>query len=809
MMLFGFTACQKADIDGIAAGGESIVTFSATLPAEMAGTRAAGDGTQVNRCIMEIYLNGVLYGQPSVAVISNKQATFSARLISGKTYDLVFWADAAKGTTAEDFEDNHYVTSSLTNVTVKDADAYNGNDDTRDAFFATQQLYVEQSSSVNVKMYRPFGQLNVKTLDIQEVKDANIASLIPSHVSIAFKAVPTGINLLTGELLETTDAIVYAEKSAVIDENGTLSMDYVFAPKGTEQYLADFTMSFFNAEGGEAAADYEFTNIPLQRNYRTNVSGNLLTKKTDITVDVVPDFEDEDIDYPITDVVTVAEANEALAAGKTIVSVAEAPTADAELILPQSTSPVTVLLPALTHKLTVKYSEGAVNPEKLDLTIPSVENLEIVTPNTTVTLNGAAYNTVSASTADNTLVVSEDVVIEELTLVKGNAKLYGEVKAIVRAAGYKGVVYRCFDSQTSFDRLVADNVSGYDEILVEKPVAAVDAKNAALTRQLTVAAPATISNLNIAVDYKGAYGLKIVSGADKVAIDNFVVSSTKNADRTAWVECENADCLFTNGKFIAPTQVSDKSGLNLVAASGKADMKIMLDNVLISTSSELFNVDKTEDYEYSEAQKSLVPAYSRGITFGFLGGIDETKTSKIKLTMKNSAIEGVYYCINVVPTNSTIDVDVDNCVFDGRAALNLWGKGVGTFNIKDSKLIGRNWFGGPTEEFATLVYNWNSQNLSQEAANKSVVLDGCDVVSDNNPQTDTNRQYMASIRSREHNSLEIKNGTIFRETVNPRLDYAVQVHFPDANDVAWDDTFEIRGKEGAAVCGGALVTVVE
>ena len=131
-----------------------------------------------------------------------------------------------------------------------------GNDYTSDAYLDSKQIFVDMSANVNVELRRPFGQLNVKTTDMKEVLAANIADLVPTHVAVAFKAVPTGINLLTGELLSATDAVAYAEKAAVIDTEGTLSMDYIFAPKGEEQYLADFTMSFIIASGAEAAADY-------------------------------------------------------------------------------------------------------------------------------------------------------------------------------------------------------------------------------------------------------------------------------------------------------------------------------------------------------------------------------------------------------------------------------------------------------------------------------------------------------------------------------------------------------------------------
>ena len=49
---------------------------------------------------------------------------------------------------------------------------------------------------------------------------------------------------------------------------------------------------------------------------------------------------------------------------------------------------------------------------------------------------------------------------------------------------------------------------------------------------MTVSAPAEVNNFRIDVDYAGAYGLKIVTGATKVTMDNIVVTSTAKASRT-------------------------------------------------------------------------------------------------------------------------------------------------------------------------------------------------------------------------------------------------------------------------------------
>lgn len=175
------------------------------------------------------------------------------------------------------------------------------------------------------------------------------------------------------------------------------------------------------------------------------------------------------------------------------------------------------------------------------------------------------------------------------------------------------------------------------------------------------------------------------------------------------------------------------------------------------------------------------------------------------LTVNRCVFEGVYYVINTLH-NVSLNVDVDDSVLDGRAAFNIWStaKAGSTFNVKNSKLIGRNCFSGPTEVFATVVLNgYNSDDGAsvKYVRNNTITLDNCDVVSDNAPQTETNYQYGVSMRSPYYNKLILKNHTKFRETQTPRLPHVV-----DFNTNAWRNEVLADGSvnlDGCAV--GATV----
>lgn len=181
-------------------------------------------------------------------------------------------------------------------------------------------------------------------------------------------------------------------------------------------------------------------------------------------------------------------------------------------------------------------------------------------------------------------------------------------------------------------------------------------------------------------------------------MDRLTVSSTKTADRTAWIEGNKTNCTFTNSTFLVPMGTSDKSGLNLSPQTAETEMTVVLDNVLISTANERINVNKNTDYPYTDEIKNTVPSYSRGITIGQKDGTTtEIEGARVNLTIRNSAIERLYYSINVTKNWVAANVTVENSVFDGRASLNFWGQSSNQqhYTFKGSKLIGRNWFGGP------------------------------------------------------------------------------------------------------------------
>ena len=825
IILLVFAACQSDELANGGRNGEVAASFSVQLPGNGndAVTRAAtaGDGTSVNRCIMEIYLNDELYSrQIGTIQPDGLTAGFDVRLVTSQTYKFVFWADHVESVEGEAIKtDLHYNTADLRNISMKGD--YNGSskDDTRDAFFASLEKLVTNAFSESVELTRPFGQLNIKTEDLASIPNNQKEAFVPVTAGLSFKNLYTGFNAATGNLLGEPTAVAYKAASDVVDANGNLTVDYLFAPNTAGgQHLVNMTLAVYNAAGGQITTK-DLNNIPVQRNYKTNVTGNLLTVDSKVNVTVAPAFSSPALSETVIEVASVSEVAEALKTNTNVV-VTEAPKEAATISLPKYESgdvAVSITLPETSQDITINYTketgeESKNAPKELNITAPSASKIIIDASESTVTLNGQSYTAVEATTADNTLIVESSVTIGTLTLKKGNVKLYGKITTSVsKDTGWSGTIIRCLDNQQSYDNLIADNVSGYTSILIERE-ASFDASKASANASATVGKPmkiaanATIAHLKMHVDQAAVSPIEIIDGAANVVFDDLTVSST-NEQSLVKVVGTGQKVTIRNGSLLLTSGKSNQSGFNIQNGGHENTITALLEDTYIGFGATKVNVDKSQDYTYTDEKKNdfTKSAWSRAITVGYNSAKAYDGTAVTNLTVNRCVFEGVYYVINTLH-NVSLNVDVDDSVLDGRAAFNIWStaKAGSTFNVKNSKLIGRNCFSGPTEVFATVVlngYNSNDGASVKYVRNNTITLDNCDVVSDNAPQTETNYQYGVSMRSPYYNKLILKNHTKFRETQAPRLPHVV-----DFNTNAWRNEVLADGSVNLDGCAaGATV----
>ena len=280
------TSCNDEMDNGLKTGNEGTVTFTAQLPSEM-GTRAFADGLTAKHLQYAVYEAGQstplkVFGDETTVVgeaeMVNLKKSVTLKLTSGKSYDVIFWADATT--------DSPYTFNPASQEVSVDYSKVNNNSDNCDAFFKKETITVSGNQSVDVKLTRPFAQVNIGTDDFDAAK---ASGLEVTQTEVVAKAFAT-LNLATGEVSDEADR-TFTMKAIPTASDGEfpvaggykyLSMDYLLV--GADKATVDVAFNY----GGPQ--NRTFTNVPVQRNYRTNIYGSLLTNTTDFNVVIEPAF---------------------------------------------------------------------------------------------------------------------------------------------------------------------------------------------------------------------------------------------------------------------------------------------------------------------------------------------------------------------------------------------------------------------------------------------------------------------------------------------------------------------------------------
>lgn len=290
MMLAG--ACQK-EAAKPASEGEVPVTFSLELPTAVE-TKAMSKAELTNIVYYEIWnadWSRMLYPVDKSALASEEvrdcKATVELTLVSDQTYNFIFWAQ----------NDSHdaYDVNELQGVKV-DYSKIEGNQDRYDAFYAVKTIKVEGPVSETIKLYRPFAQLNFGA----DIMDTSFGPVVVTDTHITVSGLATTFNTLKGlGEAESKSAVTFTAKKLATDElletNGRkytwVTMDYMLMMGDQDLVEVDAKL------GVENMLDYvshSLTNVPLKKNFRTNIVGNLFTTDAKLNIIVEPGFNQPD-----------------------------------------------------------------------------------------------------------------------------------------------------------------------------------------------------------------------------------------------------------------------------------------------------------------------------------------------------------------------------------------------------------------------------------------------------------------------------------------------------------------------------------
>ena len=280
LMAMTLLACGKEDIK-LPEVGES-VTFTVQTDC---GTKALGDhdgaGANVDRCKVAVYMLTSdsstpykIYDKPVVNKHNNLSYSFTVNLLVQQTYHIVVWVDK---------EGLYNVNDELTSVTRNSGDV-TCNSDAYDAFYASVPFVHGTDTETEIVAKRPFAQLNLITQDLDPAAQ-------PTEISLTY-ASPQSFNPLTATVgTEMTPVTYKADRPYYSSTNGTehtLAMNYGFAAAETQTILPTVKLT---ALKGSTTVETQIANVPVQQNYRTNITGKLLTTSGTTSLNLTSTFE--------------------------------------------------------------------------------------------------------------------------------------------------------------------------------------------------------------------------------------------------------------------------------------------------------------------------------------------------------------------------------------------------------------------------------------------------------------------------------------------------------------------------------------
>ena len=285
-ILFGMMAaaavlaasCAK-ELQDVAAG-DATVTFAVGTP-EIA-TRAYSDGATATVLQYAVYnANGELLADLTGTQGINISTTVELKLTTGNTYTVAFWADSQAAPYTVDFA-NKSVSVNYTGV--------KSNDENLDAFYAWYTFTVTGAQTETVELKRPFAQLNIGTADYAASEKAGY---VPTNSTVTVKNVFSTLNFATGAVSGET-AVTFEEnaisKAETFPVTGYdyLAMNYLLVATNKNLVEVEFTYT-----DGSNAKTRTVGSVPVQRNYRTNIYGNILTSDVDLNVVIKPEYDGE------------------------------------------------------------------------------------------------------------------------------------------------------------------------------------------------------------------------------------------------------------------------------------------------------------------------------------------------------------------------------------------------------------------------------------------------------------------------------------------------------------------------------------
>ncbi|MBQ2248138.1 MAG: leucine-rich repeat protein [Tidjanibacter sp.] len=305
------TSCVN-ELDESVKGKVGQVTFTVDAP-ELA-TRVYGDGANATHLMYAVYdetakgdtdvvapiVGGVSLMEVGTQVEINAEgkAVVVLDLIDGNSYSVLFWA------VNENYKEEatRAFTINWESKTMTMKQTIVGNTEAYDSFYAHVDTFkIDGANTQSITLTRPFAQLNYGSNDFGVAEDLNF---VAATSEVTIMNAPTVLDCESGTVSSPADVDIIYSANAIptgdffVDSasNKFLAMNYVLVDG---KQLFDTNLKVVAVNGKLIENDYN--SVPLQRNYRTNVYGSLLTNGADFDVTIEEQFTTPDENVSIWD----------------------------------------------------------------------------------------------------------------------------------------------------------------------------------------------------------------------------------------------------------------------------------------------------------------------------------------------------------------------------------------------------------------------------------------------------------------------------------------------------------------------------
>ena len=776
------TACSKDEVAQPVGGEESIVTFTVEAPVMQTRATEHGDGKTATELTVLVYQRGGALLFEKEAEMEDLKATVELPFVNGMEYDLVFWAEA---------ENSPYeLNKANKTVGYTNANALKSNSQAYDAFYA----YVNDIPVITgpvtrkVELKRPFAQLNIITNDYAEAEQSGV---IVEEVAVTVKNGYTAFDFVYGNGIEQGNVTFgsFAKQS-----NTTLAVNYLFT--GGEKSLVDVEFSYTDVEDkvSDEGRTMEFAAVPVQRNYRTNIVGSLLTSEGKFNIETKPGFATEEHNVEVVtvtsatelvDEITNGDADQIILTGDINLNDLLGRAADNDSLIIPADRTVTLNLGGFTlshaktqtaafnmiqNQGTLTIENGTVsyadNGNGGNYVSNTIQNSGVLTLKDVTVVNNSS-NGVATNGYPHPVDNSGKLIVEKGTVLTNNTN-YSSMRIWCTEDTDTEVIINggTFNGSIDFQTVSAKPNKGILTINDGTFNADTYTKSAVRLLGFGTDVDEMVATINGGIFNGLIKRGKYVDGEFNSQVF-FVKGGTFNDASVFEFLADGAEIALSNDIETSKTITLVKS----VKINGN-------NNTITSTADRLFNIDANNiNVEINDID--MYAAYERTGTNDVRGINILPNHSGINLTINNSTVrfKAPYgcdwaYAINQTNGNTGNSITVNGGEFEGANVFNLWGAGNNTYNIDGAKITSLYPINPQYYGYGIIVWSNSSTNINNTVSITNCSFDGknAEAISvydhenrltlENNTDNTTKATFITTTEALEKTGGVLKSGTV-------------------------------------------------